>query len=256
MKKLRKNAAGIDIGAKKIFVSVEGDQVQSFDTFTEGLCLARDYLLSKGIKTVAMEATGVYWIILYEILESAELDVWLVDGRQTRQVPGRKTDVKDCQWIQQLHTYGLLNRCFVPGAQVKEIRGYNRMREDHIRTAAMHVNHMQKALTEMNIRLKEVLSQIHGASGLGIIKAILDGERDRKKLLALCHKSVRDKKGGLVLKALEGHYTEAGLFALLQAYQGYLFCQGQISGCDRKIQEVMERSNRHTQDGAPKKGTV
>jgi transposase len=248
MEKLRANAAGIDIGAKKIFVSVEGDQVQSFDTFTEDFYLARDYLLSKGITTVAMEATGIYWIILYEILESAGMDVWLVDGRQTKQVPGRKTDVKDCQWIQQLHTYGLLNRCFVPNEQVKEIRSYNRMREDHIRTASMHVNHMQKALTEMNIRLKEVLSQIHGASGLSIIKAILDGERNSEKLLKLCHKTVRDKKGDLVLKALEGHYTEAGLFALLQAYQGYLFYQDQISECDKKVQKVMEESNRYHQD--------
>lgn len=254
MEKLRANAGGIDIGAKKIFVSVEGDQVQSFDTFTEDLYRARDYLLSKGITTVAMEATGVYWIILYEILEAAKIDVWLVDGRQTKQVPGRKTDVKDCQWIQQLHTYGLLNRCFVPDEQVKEIRSYYRMREDHIRTASMHVNHMQKALIEMNIRLKEVLSQIHGTSGLSIIKAILDGERDSKKLLKLCHKTIRDKKGDLVLKSLEGHYTEAGLFALLQAYQGYLFYQDQISECDKKIQQVMEESNRCHQDKDAKEG--
>lgn len=248
MKKFRENAARIDIGAKKIFVSVEGDQVQSFDTFTEDFYLARDYLLIKGIKTVAMEATGIYWIILYEILESAGLDVWLVDGKQTKQVPGRKTDVKDCQWIQQLHTFGLLNRCFVPNEQVKEIRSYNRMREDHIRSASMHVNHMQKALTEMNIRLKEVLSQVHGASGLSIIKAILGGERNSENLLRLCHKTVRDKKGDLVLKALEGHYTEAGLFALLQAYQGYIFYQEQISECDKKVQKVMEESSRYNQD--------
>lgn len=166
MEKLRINAAGIDIGAKKIFISVEGDQVRSFDTFTEDFYRVRDYLAFKGVQTVAMEATGVYWIILYEILESAGLDVWLVDGRQTKQVPGRKTDVKDCQWIQQLHSFGLLSRCFVPDEEVKEVRSYQRMREDHIRTASMHINHMQKALTEMNIRLKEVLSQLHGASGL------------------------------------------------------------------------------------------
>ncbi|MTI19590.1 hypothetical protein E1176_01005 [Fulvivirga sp. RKSG066] len=114
MKKLRVNAAGIDIGAKSIFVAIESEQVKSFATFTQDFILAKDYLLSKGIETVAMEATGVYWVILYEILEQAGLDVWLVDGRQTKQVPGRKTDVKDCQWIQQLHSYGLLNRCFVP----------------------------------------------------------------------------------------------------------------------------------------------
>ncbi|WP_215226867.1 IS110 family transposase, partial [Echinicola shivajiensis] len=152
MKKLRAHAAGIDIGAKHIFVSVEDKEVRVFETFTDSFREALSYLLSEGIETVAMEATGVYWIILYEILESAGLDVWLVDGRQTKQVPGRKTDVKDCQWIQQLHSHGLLNRCFVPDAQVKEVRAYQRLREDHIRSASMHVNHMQKALIEMNIR--------------------------------------------------------------------------------------------------------
>lgn len=248
MEKLRANAAGIDIGSKKIFLSVETEPVISFETFTEDFHKARDYLLSKGIETVAMEATGVYWVILYEVLENSGLDVWLVDGRQTKQVPGRKTDVKDCQWIQQLHSYGLLNRCFVPDEQVKQIRAYQRMREDHIRSASMHINHMQKALTEMNIRLKEVLSQIHGASGMAIIKSILNGERDPHKLLALCHKSVREKKASLILKALEGHYTEAGLFGLQQGYQGYLFYQQQIAQCDKKMQQAMEDLNKYHQD--------
>ncbi|MDO9579218.1 MAG: transposase, partial [Bacteroidales bacterium] len=175
MKKIRENAAGIDIGAKKVFVSVEGQEVKNFFTFTEDFEQLRDYLLKHKIGTVAMEATGVYWNILYEILEEAGIDVWLVDGRQTKQVPGRKTDVKDCQWIQQLHSYGLLNRCFVVESDIKELRSYQRLREDHIRSASMHVNHMQKALTEMNIRIKEVLSQIHGTSGLAIIEAILKG---------------------------------------------------------------------------------
>lgn len=253
MEKLKKNAAGIDIGAKKIFVAIEGEPVKSFDTFTESFRQARDYLLSKGTETVAMEATGVYWVILYEMLEEAGLDVWLVDGRQTKQVPGRKTDVKDCQWTQQLHSYGLLGRCFVPDEQVKEIRAYQRMREDHIRTAAMHVNHMQKALTGMNLRLKEVLSQVHGASGLAMIQAILEGERDPGKLLALCHKTIKNKKAHLVLKALEGRYTEAGLFALGQAFQAYQFYQGQIAGCDKKIQQSMERINGYHRDEESKK---
>ncbi len=248
MDKIRKNAAGIDIGAKKIFVAIENEPVRSFETFTEDLILGKDYLLSHGIETVAMEATGVYWVILYDLLERAGLDVWLVDGRQTKQVPGRKTDVKDCQWIQQLHSYGLLNRCFVPDEQVKEIRLYQRMREDHIRSAAMHINHMQKALTEMNIRLKEVLSQIHGASGLAIIGAILSGERTPERLLALCHKSIREKKADLVLKSLEGHYNEPGIFSLGQAFNAYLFYQGQIGECDQKIQEALERVNRYHED--------
>lgn len=243
MEKLRENAAGIDIGAKMIYVGLEGAPVMSFETFTEGFYRARDYLVSKGIQTVAMEATGVYWVILYEILEGAGLDLWLVDGRQTKQVPGRKTDVKDCQWIQQLHSYGLLKRCFVPDDRVKEVRAYQRLREDHIRSASMHINHMQKALTEMNIRLKEVLSQLHGTSGLAVIEAIIKGERTPENLLALCHKSIKDRKAAQVLKALEGHYTEAGLFALHQSYQAYRFYQGQITDCDKKIQESMEKVN-------------
>lgn len=243
MKKLRAHAAGIDIGSRQIFIGIEHEPVVSFDTFTESFNQAKDYLLSKGIATVAMEATGVYWLILYDILENAGLDVWLVDGRQTRQVPGRKTDVKDCQWIQQLHSYGLLSRCFVADEQVKEVRAYQRLREDHIRSSAMHINHMQKALTGMNIRLKEVLSQIHGASGLAIIRAILDGERRPKALLELCYKTIKERKADQVLKALEGHYSDAGIFALQQAYQGYLFYQDQITQCDKQLEKVMEKAN-------------
>ena len=195
MEKIREKAAGIDIGSKKVFVAIEGQEVKSFFTFTEDFEKLREYLFENNIVTVAMEATGVYWNILYEMLEEAGIDVWLVDGRQTKQVPGRKTDVKDCQWIQQLHSYGLLNRCFVAESDIKELRSYQRMREDHIRSASMHINHMQKALTEMNIRLTEVIDQIHGASGIAIIGAILKGERDKEKLLMLCHsKIIKNKK--------------------------------------------------------------
>lgn len=244
MKKIRTNVAGIDIGAKRVFTSVEGQPVVSHLTFTEDFLLLRDYLKGHKVKTVAMEATGVYWVILYEILEEAGMDVWLVDGRQTKQVPGRKTDVKDCQWIQELHSYGLLNRCLVVDADIKELRSYLRLREDHISSSAMHINHMQKALTTMNIRLKEVLNQIHGASGLAIIEAILKGERDRHVLVGLCHKSVLKTKRELVLKALEGRYTPAGLFALQQAYDGYKFYLGQIQACDQQINTVINRMGR------------
>lgn len=244
MKKQPYNAAGIDIGANKIFVAVEGQDVRNFDTFTLSFREAIKYLLSHKITTVAMEATGVYWVILYDMLAEAGIDVWLVDGRETRQVPGRKTDVKDCQWIQQLHSYGLLKRCFIPDAQVKEIRTYQRIREDHIRSSAMHINHMQKALTLMNIRLKEVLSQIHGASGMAMIEAILAGERNPKKLLDLCHTSIKRKKPEQVLKALEGHYHEGGLFELGQAHQSYLFYKDRIAECDQKIEETFNKINK------------
>lgn len=241
MKKIRKNAAGIDIGSKKIFIGIEGTGVRSFGTFTEDLESAASYLLENHIDTVAMEATGVYWVVLYDILTSKGLDVWLVDGRSTKQVPGRKTDVKDCQWIQQLHSYGLLNRCFVADELVQELRGYQRLREDHIRSAAMHVNHMQKALTLMNIRLKEVLSQVHGSSGLKIIRAILEGERDAGVLASLCHKSILKVKKEEVIKSLKGHYHDSGLFALQQALQCYGFYQGQIAGCDKQMEKVLKK---------------
>jgi transposase len=241
MEKIRTNVAGIDIGAKKVFTAVEGQPVVSHFTFTEDFILLRDYLLRQNVKTVAMEATGVYWVILYDILKEAGIDVWLVDGRQTKQVPGRKTDVKDCQWILELHSYGLLNRCLVVDEDIKELRSYVRLREDHINSSSMHINQMQKALTLMNIRLKEVLSQVHGASGIAIIEAILNGERNKNVLVNLCYTSVLKTKKELILKALEGRYTETGIFALKQAYDGYKFYLGQIAECDKRIDIVVNR---------------
>lgn len=241
MRKIRENAAGIDIGAKKVFVYIEGQKVKSFYTFTEDFDILYKYLLKHNIKTVAMEATGVYWSILYEILEEAGIDTWLVDGRQTKQVPGRKTDVKDCQWIQELHSLGLLNRCFVAKDDIKELRSYNRLREDHIRSASMHINHMQKALTQMNIRLKEVLSQIHGVSGMKIIEAILNGERNKTILLNMCDPRIIKNKKKEVLKSLNGRYTNTGLFALRQAFDGYYFYQSQIKQCDKEIETIIHR---------------
>jgi len=253
MQKIRDNAAGIDIGAQKIFIGIEGQEVRNFSTFTADFRLAITYLLSHKITTIAMEATGVYWVILYDMLLEAGFDVWLVDGRATRQVPGRKTDVKDCQWIAQLHSYGLLSRCFIPDAHIQELRTYQRLREDHIRSASMHINHMQKALTLMNIRLKEVLNQIHGASGLAMIRAILAGERNAKKLLALCHTSIKKKKADQVLKALEGHYKESGLFELRQAYESYEFYQARIGECDERIEQVLNTINASKEEAGKKK---
>jgi transposase len=248
MEKIREKAAGIDIGSKKVFISIEGQEVRSFYTFTEDFEKLRDYLFENDIKTVAMEATGVYWSILYEMIEEAGIDVWLVDGRQTKQVPGRKTDVKDCQWIQQLHSYGLLNRCFVAESDIKELRAYQRLREDHIRSASMHINHMQKALTEMNIRLTEVLDQIHGVSGLTIIEAILKGERDKEKLLKLCHTKIIKNKKDEVIKALNGRYTKSGLFALRQAFESYCFYQNQIEQCDQMLSEALQKNSKSKPD--------
>ena len=259
MKKIRKHVAGIDIGAKKMFVSIENQPVKIFDTFTEDIELLGAYLVNHKIETVAMEATGVYWVILYDILVSHGLDVWLVDGRSTKQVPGRKTDVKDCQWIQQLHSYGLLNKCFIPDTLVQELRTYQRLREDHIRSCAMHINHMQKALVLMNIRLKEVISQIHGASGMRIIRAILSGERNVEKLVSLCDSRILKTKKGLVVKSLKGHYSESGLFSLQQGINCYDFYQQQIVNCDKKLEQVLtkmhgeENQTKHPQNNKPRK---
>lgn len=241
MKKIRHNVAGIDIGAKKVFTFIEGQPVVSHNTFTADFIALKNYIIKHGVTSVAMEATGVYWVILYEILEEAGLDVWLVDGRQTKQVPGRKTDVKDCQWIHELHSYGLLNRCLVVDADIKELRSYLRLREDHIQSSSMHINQMQKALTLMNIRLKEVISQVHGASGIEIIRAILKGERDKNILVEYCHQSILKNKKELVLKSLDGKYTESGLFALKQAYEGYMFFIKQIEECDKMIHDLINR---------------
>lgn len=241
MKKMHDHSAGIDIGSRNIYIGIEGREVAVFGTFTSDFNSAVSYLQTQNISTVAMEATGSYWIMLYDLLTQAGFDVWLVDGRQTKQVPGRKTDVKDCQWINQLHSFGLLNRCFVAEGLVKELRNYQRLREDHIRSAAMHTNHMQKSMIEMNIRLPEVLSQVQGKSGMAIIEAILAGERDTHKLLSLCHVSLIKNKSEEILKALEGFYTEAGLFKLQQAYEAYHFYQKQINDCDKRIDEVLKR---------------
>lgn len=243
MVKLHEHAAGIDIGSRKIYVGLENKEVVSFETFTSDFIKASDYLKENNIKTVAMEATGVYWIVLYDVLVKAGFDVWLVDGKQTKQVPGRKTDVKDCQWIQQLHSYGLLNRCFVAEGVLKELRSYQRIREDHIRSSAMHVQHMQKALIEMNIRIPEVLSQTNGKSGMAIIKAILSGERNANTLLSLCNIRLQKNKSAQILKALEGFYTPQGLFALKQAYHAYMFYQQQIIECDNQISAIFIKIN-------------
>jgi transposase len=254
MKVLHQKAAGIDIGSEEIFVSIGNGEVMKFKTFTADILELTNYLVSKSIKSVAMEATGIYWINLYELIAAKDIDVWLVDGRETKQVPGRKTDVKDCQWIQQLHSYGLLRKCHVATGHIRELRDYQRLREDHISTKSMHINHMQKSLISMNIRLVQVLSQIHGKSGMAIIDAILSGKRDKKYLMSLCHKRILNNKSEELEKALEGKYSEIGLFSLRQAREAYAFYESLIDQCDLKIQALLERiTKKKLIEGAIKK---
>jgi transposase len=244
LEKIKPNAAGIDIGSEKIFVAIEGQEVKSFSTFTSTLHQAVAYLQDQKVTSVAMEATGVYWIVLYDLLEAASMEVFLVNPMETRNVPGRKTDVQDCQWIQQLHSYGLLRRSFVSDHAIRELRVYVRLREDHISMAAAHVQHMQKALTMMNIRLHEVISQIQGSSGLKIIESILSGERDAEKLALLCNRQILKNKKMDVIESLKGNFKSEHLFGLQQALNGWKHYHHNIEECDQRMESLLKSMTR------------
>ena len=239
--KINQKAAGIDIGAELIFIAVEGQCVQSFSTFTAGYIQAADYLKEHGIVTVAMEATGIYWISLYEVLEKYGFEIYLVNGAHVKNVPGRKSDVKDSQWIQQLHSYGLLRASFIPADDIRELRSYTRLRENHIEMASRQINLMHKALDLMNIKLQYVISQLQGVSGLRIVRAILQGERDPETLAALCDRQILNKKKDQVILSLQGNYRQEHLFALRQALEGYEFYQQQINNCDQELDILLDK---------------
>jgi transposase len=244
LSKIYPNSAGIDIGSEKVYVSIEDQPVKNFRTFTSSYRGLGHYLKEFKITHVAMEATGIYWITLYDILEAQGFDVTLVNPADSKNLPGRKTDVQDCQWIQQLFSYGLLRKSFVPEDIVRKLRVYVRMREDKLQMASSHVQHMQKALIQMNIRLPEVLSQTHGASGMAMIKAILEGERDANKLLSYCSSILRKTKSQDILLALEGNYKEEYIFELNQAYEGYMFYLAQVQKCDAETEKILQEYNK------------
>jgi len=249
LEKIIKNCAGIDIGSEKVFVAMEGHPVRHFRTFTASYKELVVYLREKGIEHVAMEATGIYWITLYDILESSGFDVCLVNPADSKNLPGRKTDVQDCQWIQQLYSYGLLRKSYVPKDIVRKLRVYTRMREDKLQMASTHIQHMQKALTQMNIRLPEVLSQTHGVSGLSMIKAILEGERNPQVLLNHCTSDLKKRKGADIILALEGNYKAEYIFELQQAYDGYLFYLNQVKSCDAETEKILIEFNKKSGNG-------
>ena len=197
-------AAFCDVGSEHMHVSIAGGPPRVFGTVTSQLHDLRDWLLSEDANSVAMEATGVYWLALYGVLEDAGLEVVMVNGRQTRNLPGRKTDMLDCQWGATLHAHGLLKPGFVPARHIRKLQDYQRLRTDHISLAASHVQHMQKALERMNIKLHTVISSLTGVSGLAVVRAILAGQRDPVELLALCHSQIRDRKAREVTEALRG----------------------------------------------------
>src|SRR5271157_2430264 len=235
------DAAGIDVGSQVHYVAVPEDRaeesVRSFGAFTAQLDELVQWLKDCAIKTVAMESTGVYWIPLYQKLEEAGFEVLLVDARQAKHVPGRKSDVQDCRWLQQLHSYGLLRAAFRPEDSVCRLRTLQRHRKDLVESAAMWVQHMQKALNEMNLHLHHVLSDI---SGLRILDAILAGERDPRKLASLAHYRVQ-KSQAQIEAALTGDYRPELLFVLSQSLQNYRQVQQQITQCDLSIEKQLAK---------------
>lgn len=240
LKTINPHAAAIDVGSEQLFVAVVDQAVRVFDTFTESLQSLRQHLLDAGVTTVAMEATGVYWLPVYEVLEAAGLEVYVVNGAHVKSLPGRKSDMQDCQWLAELHSLGLLRNGFVPPQTIRRLRDYQRLRQDHIRMGSAHIQHMQKALDRMNLKIHKVLSDLTGLSGMRLIEAILKGVRDRQVLVDLCDVQIVRHKREVMLKALEGNWCPEHLFALRQAHQGWEFYQKQIAACDREIQVVLE----------------
>ncbi len=238
------NAAGIDIGSGEHYVAVPEERddqpIRRFGCFTSDIESMADWLRECRIDTVVMESTGVYWIPTFQILETRGFQVILVNARQVANVPGRKTDVSDCEWLQRLHTYGLLSGSFRPDDSVCVLRSYWRHRDNLIRYASAHIQHMQKALTEMNIQLHKVISDITGVTGMRIIGAIIDGERELVKLAEMKDHRIKSS-ADTIARALQGDYRQEHLFALKQALQLYEFYQQQIAECDREIEAYLRQ---------------
>lgn len=240
---LEPNAAGIDIGAQEIYVAVPPDRdehtTRRFTSFTCDLQALADWLQGCRIRTVAMESTGVYWIPLYQILEQRGFEVYLVNAHYLKSVPGRKSDVSDCQWIQYLHSVGLLRASFRPPDAICAVRSLWRHRSSLLQMASEHTLHMQKALSQMNLQIHHVLSDITGVSGLAILDAVLVGERDPMRLAQLCHAFVKTPHE-IVAKALVGDYRPEHLFTLKQSLDGYRFYKKLITELDEETARLMQ----------------
>lgn len=248
------NAAGIDIGSASHYVAVPPDRddeaVREFPSFTADLNALADWLFTCGVDTVAMESTGVYWIPLFELLESRGFTVMLVNARHVKNVSGRKSDVLDCQWLQQLMTYGLLHGAFRPSESVCVLRALMRQRSMLLRSQGRHVQHMQKALTQMNIQLTNVISDVVGETGLKILRAIVSGERDPQVLSAMKNVRIRASVDEIA-KSLQGNWRDEHLFALKQALAMFDFTGTQLAECDHEIEQQLKTLQVH--DGTPKK---
>jgi transposase len=233
-------AAAVDVGSEQLHMSIAGGPPKVFGTTTGELYALRDHLVGQGVRSVAMEATGVYWLCPYEVLEKAGLEVVVVNGKYVKNLPGRKTDMSDCQWQATLHAHGLLKPGFVPPEHIRRLQDYLRLRSDHIVMAGSHEQHMQKALERMNLKIHDVISDLTGMSGLKMIQAILAGQRNPVALLALCDPQIQKNKAGRLRAALEGNWKAEHLFALRQAYELWQFYQKKIEECDQAIAEVLK----------------
>jgi len=234
------HAAGIDMGNGAHYAAVRPDRdpepVRRFECFTADLHRLADWLESCGVRTVAMQSTGVYWIPLYEILDERGFEVYLVNARHTKNLPGRKSDVQESQWLLKLHTYGLLNNSFQPSAEIRVLRIYWRQRAEHVQGAATCIQRMQKALTQMNVQLANVISDVSGLTGQTIVRAIVAGERDPRKLAELSDPRIHASREEIA-KSLEGHWRPELLFVLQQEIQMYDIYQERITECDRQLQK-------------------
>jgi transposase len=233
-------AAAIDVGSEKLHVSIAGDTPRVFGTFTGELESLRDWFKEQSVHTVALEATGVYWLYLYEVLEAAGLEVVVVNGRHVQNVPGRKTDMADCQWLATLHAHGLLRGGFVPPADIRQLQDYQRLRADHLIGAASQVQKMQQALERMNVKFHDVISDLVGVSGLKVVRAILQGERRSEQLLALCDEQIQKKKSDRVKESLRGCWKKEQLFALRQGLELWETYQQKIADCDRELEALLQ----------------
>jgi len=242
------NAAGIDIGSASHYVAVPPDRdeepVREFNSFTTDLQALADWLQACGVDTVAMESTGVYWIPVYELLDARGFTVQLINARHVKNVSGRKSDVLDCQWLQQLMSYGLLRGAFRPADAVCVLRALTRQREMLLRSQGRQVQHMQKALTQMNLQLANVLADVAGATGQKILRAIVAGERDGHALAALRDVRVR-ASAEQIANSLQGNWRAEHLFALKQALAGFDFIGTQLAECDGEIEAQLTRLQRH-----------
>lgn len=243
------NAAGIDVGSKAHFVAIPNDgraesSVRRFESFTTDLKALADWLEQTKIETVAMESTSVYWIPLYELLESRGFQVVLVNARHVKNVSGRKTDVLDCQWIQQLHSFGLLAGSFRPEQRVVELRSYMRQRETLLQHAASHIQHIQKALSQMNVQLHNVVSDITGNTGMAIIRDIAKGVRD--PVILARHRDARcHNNEDVIAKSLEGNYQRDHVFVLKQSLDLFDFYQSKVRECNFEIEARLKDFDDH-----------